>query len=42
MADKMESIEVGKPFDIAYHLEENNYLGNKSLILNLQDVKIDS
>ena len=42
MADKLDHINVGEPFDIAYHLEENNYLGNKSLILNLKDVKIDA
>ncbi len=42
MADKMDLIKVGEPFHIAYHLEENNYLGNKSLILNLKDVKIDA
>lgn len=42
MADKLDQIKVGEPFHIAYHLEENNYLGNKSLILNLKDVKIDA
>lgn len=42
MAEKAELIEVGKPFDIAYHLEENNYLGNRTLILNLMDIKIDA
>lgn len=42
MADKFDHIKVGEPFHIAYHLEENNYLGNKSLILNLKDVKIDA
>ncbi|MEQ9466737.1 MAG: single-stranded-DNA-specific exonuclease RecJ [Ekhidna sp.] len=42
LADKLEQIEVGKPFHIAYHLEENNYLGNKSLILNLKDVRFDA
>ncbi|MEO9871647.1 single-stranded-DNA-specific exonuclease RecJ [Ekhidna sp.] len=42
MADKMDSIAVGCPFHIAYHLEENNYLGNKSLILNLRDVRFDA
>ncbi|WP_436514319.1 single-stranded-DNA-specific exonuclease RecJ [Ekhidna sp. To15] len=42
MADKVDQIKVGDPFHIAYHLEENNYLGNKSLILNLKDVKIDA
>ncbi|SNS41591.1 exonuclease RecJ [Ekhidna lutea] len=42
MANKIESIKVGKPFQIAYHLEENNYMGNKSLILNLKDVRFDA
>ena len=42
LASKLEQIKVGEPFHIAYHLEENNYLGNKSLILNLKDVKIDA
>lgn len=42
LADKLDQIKVGDPFHIAYHLEENNYRGNKSLILNLKDVKIDA
>ncbi len=42
LADKIEHINVGEPFHIAYHLEENNYLGNKSLILNLKDIRIDA
>ncbi|WP_425389469.1 single-stranded-DNA-specific exonuclease RecJ [Ekhidna sp.] len=42
MADKIADLKVGEPFNIAYHLEENNYLGNKSLILNLKDVKFDA
>ncbi len=42
LADKLDQINVGKPFQIAYHLEENNYLGQKSLILNLKDIRIDS
>lgn len=42
LADKLDQIQVGHPFQIAYHLEENNYRGNKSLILNLKDVKIDA
>ena len=42
MADKAELLEVDKPFDIAYHLEENNYLGNRTLVLNLMDIKIDA
>ena len=42
MADKMEQMKVGEPFQIAYHLEENNYLGNRSLILNLKDIRFDA
>ena len=41
MADKAVEIQINKPFQIAYHLEENNYMGNKSLILNLKDMKFD-
>jgi len=42
LAEKQEQFQIGQPFQIAYHLEENNYLGNKSLILNLKDVKFDA
>ena len=42
MADKLEQMDVGNPFQIAYHLEENNYLGNRSLILNLKDIRFDA
>ena len=42
MAEKIERIEIGNPFQIAYHLEENNYMGNKTLILNLRDMKFDA
>ena len=42
MADKLEQIKSGVPFHIAYHLEENNYMGNKSLILNLKYVRFDA
>lgn len=41
MADKLEQLQTGTPFHIAYHLEENNYMGNKSLILNLRDIRFD-
>ena len=41
MADKLEQLQAGTPFHIAYHLEENNYMGNKSLILNLRDIRFD-
>lgn len=42
MADKKDLIVRGKPFDIAYHVDENNYLGEKSLILNLKDIRFDA
>ncbi|MEP0986404.1 single-stranded-DNA-specific exonuclease RecJ [Ekhidna sp.] len=42
MADKMDQIETGVPFHIGYHLEENNYMRNKSLILNLRDIRFDA
>ena len=41
LGSKIDQIEVGEPFEIAYHLEENNYRGNKSLILNLKDMRFD-
>ena len=41
LADKAEKLQVGEPFEIAYHLEENNYMGNRTLILNLKDFRID-
>lgn len=41
LADKLDKIEVGVPFEIAYHLEENNYRGNKTLILNLKDIRFE-
>lgn len=42
LADKLDQLKVGIPFHIAYHLEENNYLGNKTLILNLKDILFDA
>ncbi len=42
LAVKAEKIEPGKPFQIAFHLEENNFRQQKSLILNIQDIKFDS
>ena len=37
LADK---IQPNMPFDIAYHLEQNEFQGNKTLQLNLKDIKI--
>lgn len=39
-ADKFDYISQGKPFDITYHLEENNWNGNISIQLNIKDIKI--
>ncbi len=41
LAEKAERIEPGKPFQVAFHLEENNFRQQKSLILNIQDIKFD-
>lgn len=40
LADKAELIATGKPFDIAFQIEENQYRGNKSLQLVIKDIKI--
>lgn len=37
----MEPLSSGKPFSMAYHLEENEYRGNKSLQLIIKDIKIE-
>lgn len=42
LGHKIDQIKLGEPFEIAYHLEENNYRGNKSLILNLKDIRFDA
>ena len=42
LAEKAERIEPGRSFQIAFHLEENNFRQQKSLILNIQDIKFDS
>ncbi len=42
LANKIDKIAEGEPFQIAYHLEENNYMGNKTLILNLKDIRFDA
>jgi single-stranded-DNA-specific exonuclease len=36
-----EQLKRGKPFRLAYHIEENNFRGNKTLQLNIKDIKID-
>ena len=40
LAEKAELIQQNQTFDIAYQIEENDYRGNKSLQLNIKDVKI--
>ncbi|MEM6642361.1 MAG: single-stranded-DNA-specific exonuclease RecJ [Bacteroidota bacterium] len=39
LAEKMAEVQLGQPFQVAFHLEENEYLGNRSLILNIKDIK---
>jgi len=35
-----ERLEPNKPFQIAYHVEENEFQGNKTLQLNVKDIKL--
>ncbi|MEP5613201.1 MAG: single-stranded-DNA-specific exonuclease RecJ [Cyclobacteriaceae bacterium] len=42
LASKAEEMIPGKVFQIAFHIEENNFRQQKSLILNIQDIKFDS
>ncbi len=39
-AEYFEHIRKGLPFDICYHLEENEWNGNVKLQLNIKDIKI--
>lgn len=41
LAEKAELIASGKPFQMVYQIEENEFRGNKSLQLNIKDIKID-
>ncbi len=41
LGDKMKHIQPHQPFDIAYHIDENNFMQRRSLIINIRDVKID-
>lgn len=41
MGHFLEPISQGQPFSIAYHLDENEYRGNKSLQLIIKDIKIE-
>ena len=38
--DFLPLIEKGIPFDICYHIEENDWNGNVSLQLNIKDIRI--
>ena len=40
MANWSEKISVNEPFQTLYHVEQNEYQGNKSLQLNLKDIKL--
>ncbi len=42
MADHLTNIRIGEPFQIAYHVEENNYRGNRTIVLNLKDIRFDA
>ena len=39
-ANHYSSIHKGKPFDICFSVEENNFRGNRNLQLNIKDIKI--
>ena len=39
MHDLMPIVRDGKPFDIAYELEENTWNGNTSIQIHLRDIK---
>lgn len=41
LATKAEQIIPERPFHVAYHIEENIFMHQKSLILNLKDVQFD-
>ncbi len=36
----LDYVSKGKPFNICYHIEENEWNGNKSIQLNIKDIKI--
>lgn len=40
-ADYYEMIASGMRFSMAYYIEENNYLGNKTLQLRVKDIRFD-
>jgi single-stranded-DNA-specific exonuclease len=36
---KMDLLKSGEPFDVVYHIEENEWQGRTSLQLMVQDIK---
>ncbi len=42
LASKFEELKAGAVLDIAYQIDVNEYLGNRSLILNLKDIRFDA
>ena len=40
LAEWSEKIEINEPFQLAYHIEENEFQGNKTLQLNVKDIKL--
>lgn len=42
LADWFDYINSGKPFDICYHVEENEWNGNVTLQLNVKDIKVSN
>ena len=40
MADKIDIVSSGKPFDIVFTLDENEWQGNKSLQLVVEDIRV--
>ena len=41
-AEHFEYIKAGKPIDICYSIEMNDFRGNRNLQLNIRDIKINS
>ncbi len=39
-ANHYSSIHKGKPFDICFSVEQNNFRGNRTLQLNIKDIKV--
>ena len=42
LAEEVTKFKPGQSLHIAYHLEANNYLGSRTLILNLKDIRFDA